>query len=546
MKKLLLLLLLLLLPCEVWGTTYYVSSSGADTNNGTTTSTTWAHHPWDGNATDTAAGTALSSDDQVLYKRGETFSDVMLSPNESGTSGHPIITGAYGTGAIPILDASNSNNNVIYVFGRPGVNNVNYLTFQDLYLKNPTQVYGSFNASGGMTGLTLQRCTIESATTTNYGAAYISGNSYGDPEDVLIDSNTFILKAPGTSAAGLYVLAVDTSSNYIISNNTFQSKDETAVIEGIGIYLSGSNSITMTGNTIADSTARFYYGIRLSNSDDNLVEDNDIEWVWDGDDYPAGLGYGIYIEGSSESNLIRANYLYKCNKGIFLNSSSGTGDNEVSFNIVNSNAVNGIDHQDSSNSAYAKIYNNTVYVNPTNDVGHGIAVQVDGVKADIQNNVVYNANSAAGPHCIFISGGYDVILGHNVYYASGSAYIGGDDSGNYTTLALFQTSISDDAGVTSKEANSLNIDPQFVDADNGNFTPQNSQLWGGAGYDWVAGNGYGDLFAFRWVNDEYVLRQVYDSGDDELINEWRNGPWIGAYVSSPSGQQQFFKLIIND
>lgn len=79
--------------------TYYVDATGGDDDNG-------------GLATDDAWQTitkvnavTLNPDDQVLFKRGETFAG-KLQPTDSGTSGHPIVFDAYGTGADPIIDGS--------------------------------------------------------------------------------------------------------------------------------------------------------------------------------------------------------------------------------------------------------------------------------------------------------------------------------------------------------------------------------------------------------------------------------------------------------
>ncbi len=91
----------------VIGTTaYYVSSStGLDTNPGTLAA------PWKTiakvNAKSFAPGTS------VLFKRGDIWDRSAgpsvvgtLSPTAAGTPGNPIVYGAYGTGANPILDGS--------------------------------------------------------------------------------------------------------------------------------------------------------------------------------------------------------------------------------------------------------------------------------------------------------------------------------------------------------------------------------------------------------------------------------------------------------
>jgi hypothetical protein len=92
MKKLLIILLFL-------ATTYYVKAGGNDNANGTSTGTAWGHCPgltgWTGTAT-------LAAGDNVLFNRGDSWYGT-LTISQSGTSGHPITFGAYGSGVKPII-----------------------------------------------------------------------------------------------------------------------------------------------------------------------------------------------------------------------------------------------------------------------------------------------------------------------------------------------------------------------------------------------------------------------------------------------------------
>jgi hypothetical protein len=75
------------------GTTYYVAANGSNSNPGTQA------QPW---LTSTHAFSQLSGNEQILFRRGDTF------PGSAGTlsnrSGGPMIIGAYGTGAAPVLN----------------------------------------------------------------------------------------------------------------------------------------------------------------------------------------------------------------------------------------------------------------------------------------------------------------------------------------------------------------------------------------------------------------------------------------------------------
>lgn len=92
------LLILSFLPVFARATNYYFSSTGNDvTNNGTSTST-----PWQTISKFNSVFASRSPGDSLLFKRGDTFYGAMII-SRSGNSGSPIIIGAYGTGAKPVI-----------------------------------------------------------------------------------------------------------------------------------------------------------------------------------------------------------------------------------------------------------------------------------------------------------------------------------------------------------------------------------------------------------------------------------------------------------
>jgi len=80
-------------------TIHYVSfTDGVDTNTGLTP-TPGASGPW--KTISKVNGSSFSADDQILFKRGDTWRNDKLIVPSAGTSGHPIIFDAYGSGALP-------------------------------------------------------------------------------------------------------------------------------------------------------------------------------------------------------------------------------------------------------------------------------------------------------------------------------------------------------------------------------------------------------------------------------------------------------------
>lgn len=95
-----LLLAFLLASTSAHAAVYYVSPSGNDSNNGTSTAT-----PWRTLARVQQFSSSAVAGDQVLFQRGATFTG-QLTWYGSGSAASNIIIGAYGTGALPVINGA--------------------------------------------------------------------------------------------------------------------------------------------------------------------------------------------------------------------------------------------------------------------------------------------------------------------------------------------------------------------------------------------------------------------------------------------------------
>lgn len=94
--------------------TFYVDCSQSTDYDGTAPSPGGGHGPW--NSLTDPNGHTFDADDQLLFKRGTTCinssttctgvsgTSCALQPEGGGTSGHPVVIDAYGTGPMPIID----------------------------------------------------------------------------------------------------------------------------------------------------------------------------------------------------------------------------------------------------------------------------------------------------------------------------------------------------------------------------------------------------------------------------------------------------------
>lgn len=434
-------------------TTYYVSSSGSDSNDGVSTSTPWAHHPWDGSATGNSASKVLTDGDQVLFKRGDSFSSVLISVDEGGTS-DSIITGAYGDGDKPILDAGTNS----YVILSNGKSNV---TFQDLDLRNAVHTLGAVVFMGTMSNGILQRCSISGGSS---GGLAVSGPGVTNSK---ILNNT--IETEATDSIGIKIGSV---SDIEVAGNTVKniSADKSSSYL-MGIYLSQVDSSSIHDNIIGvDLDNRYTRGIWIENSDLNNIYSNTISNCWNGLEYPSSGGTGIYLLKSSENNNIYFNMLNANGGGINDETNSGNGGNRYYYNIISNSKVNSIDFRGSSEINYSEVFNNTIIHSPAGDAGHGIDTQISGKKLSIKNNLVTCDKSGTNIECITIAGPYtDVYVNYNLYYPTNGSKLGSTIGGQFDSLGGWQTNLAGIDAVLGKDLNSLESLPGFIDSENSNF-----------------------------------------------------------------------------
>jgi hypothetical protein len=133
---------------------YYVDCSAATNGNGTQAS------PWNNLATVNAR--TFAPGDSLLFKRGTTCTG-FFSFSSAGTSSSRITIGAYGTGALPIIDGNFSQAAVELM-------NPSYVTMQDLEVINGRTwgILATTNVEGVSTGLTLQNLVVHHVTGGSY------------------------------------------------------------------------------------------------------------------------------------------------------------------------------------------------------------------------------------------------------------------------------------------------------------------------------------------------------------------------------------------
>ena len=126
-----------------------------------------------------AMQTSLKPDQQVLFKRGDVWTEELTITNLQGLSGHPVILGNYGSGAMPVIEGSSARPTCINAIGTTA----KYITVDGLECRNTTQYGMTFQTSnGGMPGITVQNSYIHNtgpgafAANTTVGPNPANGN----------------------------------------------------------------------------------------------------------------------------------------------------------------------------------------------------------------------------------------------------------------------------------------------------------------------------------------------------------------------------------
>ncbi len=157
---------------ERTGKTYYISNDGSDANDGLS-----EEKPFQ---TISKLNTlTLQEGDAVLFKRGDAFYNETFAVQGNGTQENPILIGAYGSGAAPVIAARTTDQPCIYLDGNEGIEIMdlelaesyqgisveynldfgnNYLRFENLYIRDMLRSYNSSPAEYNHTscGITVR------------------------------------------------------------------------------------------------------------------------------------------------------------------------------------------------------------------------------------------------------------------------------------------------------------------------------------------------------------------------------------------------------
>ncbi len=349
---------------------------------------------------------------------------------------------------------------------------------------------------------------------------------YGDNTTFTVNNNN--VDAPGrlsyyataansSTHAGIYCLSVNASTtvNLIANNNVFNI-EQVAVHTGTSVnapygilqgyaatanlgYLSASN------NDIKGSGIVNFYGIyntatSTSTTDNNIIN-NKIHDITVSNLGSASTVYGVWFAGTSGVRNILRNKIYNLQSngtagaahGIYVNTNTANGTVNIVNNLIGDLkipassstgvALSGIYFAASTLATNYNVYYNSIYLNATSSgatfnssgIYHTYANSTTISVLDMRNNIIVNLSTPSGTagrasafrrsastnldNYATTSNNNDFVVGTGTNQV---VYYNGVTSNDYATLAAFK------AHVTTRETNSLDINPVFLSTSGSN------------------------------------------------------------------------------
>lgn len=256
---------------EAWSATYHVDATkGNDANTGVSPTT-----PWKTIAKVNAS--RFSPGDQIQFKRGETWREQLTVPS-SGSSGNPITFGAYGSGALPVINGSNLLSS--------GWAQHSSTVWQAAVTTRPNQIF--FNGVRGTRVASV--AAINAASKWYWAANVLYAYSTSNP--------AMAFTSPGIEATALpYNIETNGKSYLTIQNLNLQNSN----IHGLVIHIANATNLIMDRLTVGHS---YYTGISTGGAVSRqyvTIQNCTINWCG---------ACGINIDGASLDILIQNNTIH--------------------------------------------------------------------------------------------------------------------------------------------------------------------------------------------------------------------------------------------
>ncbi len=370
---------LMWLLAGVWnasGATYYVDAQGGnDGNDGRSPETAWRTI----GRVNSAWG-ALQRGDDVLFRRGQTFTDATLSVAEGagGTDSNPMVIGAYGAGAKPVIDGSANDLYAGILFWEP---DVHYVTVEDLGIRNVE--HGISVYTDPVSHLTFSRLDISDVS---------PGNGI-----MLLSVDTYVIEDCAISNIGNAGIAIMGSpppkiTNGIIRNNVIH---DIVTNDGITLHRDGEDNHIGSNHLLLNNT-----GYNCAEEAFDITSGDRIT-IRGCESY--NNGNGLMISWNPSNIWIDKCYFHNDRRmGVVVGDSRGV---RITSSILENAGYHSLTVGDSSGegrpSENVSIHNNLIV---HSDDASIIDFYSGTSNVDFANNIVVSTHSAASTFVVYVGG----------------------------------------------------------------------------------------------------------------------------------------------
>lgn len=410
---------------RVNATVYYIDDiSGNDNNVGTSSTLAWQ-------SLSKINSTTFLPGDSILFKAGGTWSGQLL-PLGSGSLGHPIVVGMYGSGNKPLITGAGAVDYVVWL------KNQDYWEINNLEITNPSTSEGNrlgvrISAADGNThrhvflkGLEVHDVmgyytfATSGKNTGGIGIRIAGGGSSTRFDSIIIENcEIYNVVRVGISTNSSQSGDLDRTgdqpiTNLIIRNNSIHHTAGDGLIVRIAYKPIIEHNVAYENHNGNEGQVSYGVALWCRSTDTAIFQYNEVyntRGSLDGEAFDADF--------ASVGSVFQYNYSHD-NEGGFLLSMNGTTGTIVRYNISQNDGakgghvVNFSEYDPGGNPVRgaASIYNNTFYIS-SNTVfsDHAMA------NTKYSNNIIYRAVNGTLQTS---SGGQTAVWDHNCVFGSTS------------------------------------------------------------------------------------------------------------------------------
>jgi hypothetical protein len=473
-----------------WDKKYYMdSASGNDASDGKSRATAWQ-------TIAKVNATTINPDESVLLKCGQTWRGENIIMSYSGSSGHPITYGKYGTGANPIIDPTLEYNDFTANGGNVWKRTVTYSpmqVFEDgvrmTYVASTTPTAGHWYWASNV-------LYVQCSDSGNPNTGHVVEHAASWKPAVMFNSQAYITVDGidifrGINSGYSWRIASGGGFTYgshdILTKNCHVSWTQFRGFDMGGYTDLGLSNITVQDNVVHDCTAE---GIWMGNGSNIQALDNEIyngkkdlaKFAATADHggiisgirsvdckvkrnyvHDTYFGNDIYVENEAtyprpSNTLVEDNYVSKnqCTGAAFLDEGSNT--TCINNQLIVSFAANAGKTDDGSDGLLF-LHNTCVLLSGAG--ANWVFAVNNGTNTTLENNEMYHVDATPNKQMIglYTAGATGFVSDYNHYFTNQSTfYFRWTDASAKTTLAAWQTASGQDAHSLSAS------DPLFVNA----------------------------------------------------------------------------------